>query len=254
MLAVLAALLSTGPTVVSLTAQSRLPKLGAYASPELRGALILWSKAVEAFVAGGESKPTRMETWFEEIDAKGAVVTREESRLALSYVPGKEEPVTSIEYTAKDGKDVTLERRKKAAEDAAKGRNAARRPGGESSFSATPLDPDQQVNVTLLSSRQGFRDGKAILSVEYEQVEGKNSYAGILHLDASTGFPLEAEYGFKKAPVFVNFMRTNLVYGQRASQGLMAAVVASVGFEAEGTLLVIKKRFRGKLRFLDYAN
>jgi hypothetical protein len=162
--------------------------------------------------------------------------------------------VTFIEYTAKDGKDVTLERRKKAAEDAAKGKSAARRPSGEASFSATPLDPDLQGGVTLLSSRREMRNGKEVVSVEYEQVEGKNSFAGTLHLDATTGFPVQAVYGFKKAPVFVAFMRTNLLYGQSLAQGRNAAVVASVGFEAEATILVIKKRFRGELRFQDYAN
>ncbi len=253
-LAVLFALLSTGPSAEMLAAQSRLPKLRDGSSPEMQNALMLWSKALEAFAAGTEAKPKRMETWFEEVDAKGAVVSREESRLALTYTAGKEEPVTFIEYTAKDGKDVTLERRKKAAEDAAKGRNPARRPGGESSFSATPLDPDLQGDVTLLSSRREKLNGKEILAVEYEQVEGKNSYAGTVNLDAATGLPIGAVYGFKKAPVFVAFMRTSLVYGQEAAQGRIAAVVASVGFEAEATILVIKKRFRGELRFLNYAN
>ena len=253
-LAALFTLVSTGPSAAPLDAQGKLPKLKEGASPDLRNTLTLWSRASEAFAVGAESKPSRMETWFEEVDAKGAVVTHEESRLALTYVSGKDEPVTFIEYTAKDGKDVTLERRKNAAEDTAKGRNAAGRPGGESSFSATPLDPDLQGDVTLLASRRETRNGQEVLSVEYEQVEGKHSYAGTLHLDARTGFPLEAVYGFKKAPVFVAFMRTRLVYGQAAVQGRIAAVVASVGFEAEATILVIRKRFRGELRFFDYTS
>ena len=253
-LVALIALATTGPSATMLAAQSRLPALREGASPELRTALALWSKALDVFAAGVESKPRHMETWFEEIDSKGAVVTREESQLALSYVPGKEDPLTFIEYTAKDGKDVTLERRKKAAEDDAKGKPAARRPSGEASFSATPLDPDLQGGVTLLASRRETLNGKAVVSVDYEQVEGKSSFAGTLHLDATTGFPLEAVYGFRKAPVFVAFMRTNLVYGETLSQGRSAAVVTSVGFEAEATILVIKKRFRGELRFQDYAN
>jgi hypothetical protein len=213
--------------------------------PATAGAL--WAKAVAAVAAGKAYLAGRMTTFTEELDGQGRVVASERSSLILAYPNGPDAPSVEIESYYKNGKDITQERRAQAAKGGGMGGPPGGGGQGGGDWSATPLDAVRQADVVLLTARQ---ETPAIVAVDYEQRAGKLAFVGTVRLNAATGAPFDATYGFKKPPAFVENFRTRLVYAEPTASG--AVWPAAIEFEATAVILVVKKRFRGELRFLDY--
>ncbi|MFA6507816.1 MAG: hypothetical protein WCT14_17065 [Treponemataceae bacterium] len=222
---------------------------GVFAQSPSRNARSYWDAAVAFVVEGNKYLPGRMETLMEELDWQGLVVTSERSIFSLSY--GGEDvhkPKEALLYAEKNGKDITEERR----------RNPATPPPSreDEGSSATPLDPAYQIGLELLSMSRQVLDGRSVMEISFEQPVGKRTYRGAVRVDAATGLPIDAIYGFKKLPPFVEDMETRIAYRviqKPSAEATAGVVVDAVRFRAVATFIIVKKRVRGELRFLDHV-
>jgi len=214
---------------------------------DLPTARALWDRAVAAVAAGAAYKPGRMTGLMEELDAQGRTTGSERSAMRLSYPNGPDDPAVFIESYVKDGKDITAERRAQAAKPG--GGSAGGPPAGADAddWSATPLDPERQPGITLLAARRETAD---VVAIDYEQRAGKQIFIGTVRLAAETAAPLDAAYAFKKPPIYLERFTARLVYAAPAAGG--AVWVEAMEYAVTATLLVVKKRMRGELRFSDY--
>jgi hypothetical protein len=238
----------------------------------------LWAQAVRVFETNKEFVPAKISQKVFELDDKGNAKSTTDAEVALSLDDSGKIKSDILKVT-KDGKDITGEERKKAAEreeKAAKAeakREAERKAGGEGdakkddrgdedegshsmSLGDGPFDPGIQADVFVkeLSDRETI-EGRSCVLYEYSYPDKKKPskgkparVAGKAWIEESSGNPVRVEFTSDPLPKGVKSMSTSLVYGPEADKW----IVKSMNFEARAAFLIIKKRIRGDMVFSDY--
>jgi hypothetical protein len=228
----------------------------------------LWVKAVDIFESNKRLVPGTVSQKIEELDDDGRVKSETDIDVTLALdEAGKIK--SEIARATKDGKDITAEERKKAAErekkeeKAAKERAAKReKDSDESSHSFSsddgPLNAKMQSDVRVTELPVG-ETVDSVLCVRYQfsypdKREGRSKgkpvmVTGTAWLEEGSGRPVKIEYTYDPLPKHVKKMRTVMRYG---THGDDAWVLREMTFEASGSFLFWGKSMRGEFAFNDY--
>jgi hypothetical protein len=245
----------------------------------LAGKPALWAQAVHVFELNKDFVPGKMSQKVLELDDKGAVKSTTDADISLSLDPaGKIK--TDIVKATKDGKDVTADERKKAAErekkaakeeaKQAEAKKAAAKKDSKKDAEAKddeeshsislgdgPFDPKIQKDVRLKETpARETIEGHACVCYEYSYLdkpkkpskEKPATIKGKAWLDEATGSPVRVEFTSDPLPKHVQSMSTSIVYGPEADKW----IVTSMSFQARASFLVIKKNIRGDMVFSNY--
>ncbi len=199
-----------------------------------------WAALLDRWESGTAWLPFRLSFRSEEIGKKGETVGWEENDFSLSYPRTAKDPETTILRSVKDGKDVTEERKKKASP----GRPPMGQDASDSFPDAVPLLREVQEKLTWKSS--GASPVDAVLG--YTIAHSKRKVQGSLSLD-DAGRPRTFSYTYDPLPNFVNRFDGT---GKFKTLEDGSIVLESMSFIAEGSILMIRKKYAITMRFSDY--
>jgi hypothetical protein len=259
--------LSAAPEARSLAADST--RTAADAHPAL------WIRAVQICEAAKDLVPGKVNQKMQELDKKGRV--KSETNIDASISLDQAGKIRNdIVKASKDGKDITAEEKKRAAEQEkkmaakeaakkAKEKDAKKDSKGDSdehsysfSLSDTPFNPERQneVRVTERAGRETI-DGAPCVSFEFSYPDKREAGSkgkpatirGKAWVDESSARPMKLEYTSDPLPKHVKNMLTTLRYGMDVSGSW---VLKQMAFDARGAFLFFGQTIRGDIRFSDY--
>ena len=203
-----------------------------------------WARAVADFSRGGRLEPGGMTWRTEELDGDGAVRSWEEVRAA--FVRSGGETRAEVLSARKDGKDVTDAWRKRFAGEG--GGGAGGGPDFGEAFRATPFDPGFQAGLAVSPSSPVLEGGVRLLRTPYALDAGKGRALGAVVSDAS-GEPLYATQTWDRLPFAVSRLDARIRFGRGPAGEL---VVRTLEYDAELTVLLVRKRYRFSIGFSDW--
>ncbi len=226
----------------------------------------LWAQAVKIFAANKDLVPGTVRQKIQELEDDGRVKSESNAEISLS-LDSEGKIKSDIVKAAKDGKDVTAEERKKAAEREKKSKKDSKSDpdDGESkershsvSSSDNPFNPDIQndVRVTETNARETV-GGRSCVRFGYSHPvpsekpskDKPTLFKGTAWIEESSGNPVKIEYTNDPLPKGAKSMLTTFYYGNGANGSW---VVEKMEFAAHGSFLFFKKRIRGDITLGDY--
>ncbi|MBU0935890.1 MAG: hypothetical protein KKI09_12485 [Spirochaetes bacterium] len=225
------------PGVVLLGMFSLVSISAAFAEDSASTADSLWQKANQDWRLGQTFQAHRMRIVADELDKRGQIDSTTITDLAMRYVG--EQTFTEVLNSSKDGRDTTAKTRA----------DYAKRDGSQNEG---PMDPMDFIPFSATVS-EFLRRGPAawvggVLSVPYEITKPKSGSEGILFFSAQ-GSPEYLEYSMKPLPPLVSHFRGEIHF-LRLPEG--ALVISGMRFDAEGGILLIRKRYAIRMEFSDY--
>jgi len=256
-----------------------LPAPAAAAAPdsaraEAKAQPALWAQAVRIYDKNKDLAPGKVFQKIQELDDDGRVKSESNVELSLA-LDGEGKIKSDIVKATKDGKDVTAEERKKAAERAKKeaerekkkeAERASKGDAGDASKEGShsissgdnPFNADIQngVRITETNARETV-DGRSCIRFGYsypapteKPAKGKPAMVkGSAWIEEGTGNPVKVEFTNDPLPKGAKSMLTTLHYagGENGSW-----VLKKMEFEGSGSFLFFKKRIRGDISLGDY--
>lgn len=182
---------------------------------------------------------------MESVGGDGSVSDTKEGSFNIIY-DGLHFKVDVLKYS-EDGADKTDEMKKKTEE------KYKERKG-------KPLKSDEEVHMPFLASEQPKydfhlaesdpRDPSHVKITFSPKTPAQNLFTGSVWVDSNTGDFLSAGFVPSKTPMFVDYVRVTIEFGETTSLG---RAVSKINFEAGGGLLFIRKRVRGSAVLSNYS-
>lgn len=181
---------------------------------------------------------------MEKVSGDGVASEPKEGTFRVRPTPERTE-VEVIRYT-EDGEDKTREAKAQAAERARAPKKRRR--------------PKDDLHLPFLASEQPkyvFRLGEvdaldpARIRVHFDaKAPSKGLWNGSAWVDGRTGEILSMGVAPAETSSFLDYLRLQIEFGEATPMG---RAVSKVSFEAGGSFLFVKKRFRGSATLADYA-
>ena len=244
-LALVALLLTAGPWREALGAEQ----------VAAAGADELWRKAVAVVAANDSWKAGLTVLAARETDGRGRARSTWEATIRTT--PDAEgTPVQDVVRYVENGKDVTAQRRERAAQTGG-GREGGQGSGG-GPFSWNPSDPRQtpfhpsvqgRVTVRRLQAEE-FVEGRRCAAYSFEQrLEGKSLAKGTAWLDSGSGMPVRLEATFDPLPMFVHQAEIAVGFAGGADGAWLVKHFHATG---EATFLMIRRAYTMELELADH--
>ena len=145
-----------------------------------------------------------------------------------------------------DGEDKTQEAKKMAAER----RDRKKRRARKSDDVHLPFLASEQPKYAFRVGEVDARDPARVRVYFDAKSPSKSLWNGSAWVDTRTGDILTMGASPSKTSSFLDYLRLQIEFGETTSMG---RAVSKVSFEAGGSFLFIKKRFRGSATLADYT-
>lgn len=219
------------------------------------GADDLWREAVA--IVGANDAWTPGLTVFAGRETDGRGRARSSWEVTIRTTPDTEgNPAQDIVRYLENGKDVTAERRAKAAR--SEGGREGRQGAGGGPFSWNPSDPRQTPFHPSVQDRVSVRrkaeealvEGRRCAPYSFEQrLDGKSLAKGTVWLDSADGVPVRLEATFEPLPLFVHRATLAVDFASGPEGSWLVR-----GFQATGeaTFLLIRRAYTMDLQLGDH--
>lgn len=188
-----------------------------------------------------------IDTLAEQLDKTGKATDTTDVVLRITHVDGHEHDEL-VKYV-ENGKDVTEEKKAKAAKDDAKKKKDDDKDGDANEDVPIPFSAKRQPRYRFVAEGS---DDQGRLRIHYEPSGAPTSDDGIgdAVVDPATGALVEMTWTPAKLPTMVKELAMTLTFTQDPTHGAMLSKIEGHG---RAGILFVQKRFRLTTTFGDYA-
>ncbi len=215
----------------------------------------LWDRAVELFRQFDDLTAGRIDSFSEQYNGRGDLVSTEEGEYAVwEDEDGKLE--TRIVRVIENGTDITEQRRNNPDSSGMQfgGNGGDDEDGEDNAFAGlqrSPFDPEEQGNVSITETRDvRLETGEPARRYDFVHTTGRDTRnVGVAWLHVETGEPVRLELTVEPLPPFVSEFSMLQRFGRDAQERW---VLREMEFVGAGSFLFISRRVESRLVFSEY--